>query len=216
MKTLFLIAALLMGVAARPALAQIVWQEGEATLSTGIIVRSELCYQPDSNALLVRSGSTCRTYTASQLQCFQYVNTADVYRHFTVHYLPKNGQPDELAPLILEELIPGATVRLLQLPGNRAERIGKQYGLPATRTSDWQTPQPWYVWIDGRFVAPDAFVETELSDLLASSPEAVQRWANARPRPGNPKALARWLAHYYREMESAKQTTAPTIVSWRK
>lgn len=219
MKTLFLIAALLMGVAARPALAQLVWQEGEATLSTGITIRGELYFKPDANALLFRTAGKCRVYQSSQLHHFTFVevvNSIPCYRLFTAYAVPKNGQEEEISPLLFEELSPGATVRLLQLPGNRAGRVSKQQGLPPTRNSDWQTPQPWYVWIDGRFVAPDTFVETELSDLLANSPKAVQQWANTRPRPRNPKALARWLTHYYREMEMARQTANPTIVTWRE
>lgn len=51
MKTLLLVAALLTGVAARPALAHLVWQPGEVTLSTGIVIRGALCFQPGANTL---------------------------------------------------------------------------------------------------------------------------------------------------------------------
>ena len=218
MKTLFLIAALLMGVAARPALAQLVWQEGEATLSTGITIRGELYFQPDANALLFRTAGKWHTYPASQLQGFAFIETITAisyFRHFTVYAVPQSGS-EETASLIFEELTLDAPVRLLQLRGIRARQTGRKYGLPPVRNAKWQTPQPWYVWIDGRFVAPDTFVETELSDLLANSPKAVQQWANTRPRPRNPKALPRWLTHYYREMEMARQTANPTIVTWRE
>lgn len=216
MKTLLFTAALLMGVAARPVLAQLVWHEGEATLNTGITIRGELSFQPDANALLIRVAGKCRVYPAGQLQGFQYVDkTSARYHFFKAYTVVKNGQEEETA-LLFEELVPGATVRLLQLPGNRAERVGGQYDLPAVRKPDRQTLQPRYVWIDGRFVAPDVFVETELSDLLANSPEAVQRWFNGRPRPVGPKALARWLACYHGQMELAKKIANPTIITWQK
>ncbi len=195
------------------------WQEGEATLNTGITVREKLCFQPDANALLFRTAGKWHTYPASQLQSFAFsegINTVPCFRHFTVYPVPQNGS-EEAVPLIFEELLPlDAPVRLLQLRDTQAKQIGRRYGLPPVRNAHWQTPQPWYVWMDGRFVAPDIFVETELSDLLATSPDPVQRWANARPRPHDPKGLARWLLHYYREMEMAKQGTAPTVASgWK-
>ncbi len=218
MKTFFLIAALLMGVATRPALAQLVWQEGEATLNTGITVRGELCFQPDANALLFRTAGKWHTYPASQLQRFTFfeaINAVSYVRNFSVYAVPQNGS-EEAVPLIFEELTLDAPVRLLQLRGSGAKQIGRRYGLPPVRNAHWQTPQPWYVWMDGRFVAPDIFVETELSDLLATSPDPMQRWANALPRPRDPKALARWLLSYYREMDIAKRGTAPTVASgWK-
>ena len=203
MKTILCLAALLTGVAAQSALAQLVWTPGEATLSTGVTVRGDLCYQPEANTLLVRIADKCRAYPASQLQHFEFAELTTSCRHsFTVLDVPQDGQQDA-APIIFEELVPGATVRVLQLVGHNARRVGRQYGLPATRKADWQTPQPWYIWVDGRFIAPDDFVDNELDNMLLTSPESVQRWAKTKWRPTKPKLLATWLSCYYGEMHRA-------------
>lgn len=113
MKTFFCLAALLMGVAARPAVAQIVWTMGEATLSTGITVRGNLRYQPEMNILLVRMADKCRVYQARDLQHFEFAELITSRRRlFKALDVPQNGQQDAV-PLIFEELVPGATVRLL-------------------------------------------------------------------------------------------------------
>lgn len=213
MKTILCYTALLMGVAVQPALAQIVWTTGEATLSTGITVRGDLCYQPEMNALMVRVADKCRVYPAGHLQHIEFADlTTGCRRYFTVLDVPQPGQ-QEAVPLIFEELVPGATVRVLQLAGSNARLIARQYGLPKTHKSQWQTPQPWYVWVNGRFVAPDDFVDNELDNMLLNSPEPVQQWAKAKWRPTTPKLLATWLACYYGKMHAAKAYAEPTLMT---
>lgn len=206
MKTIFCLAALLTGVAVDNSVAQPVWKPGEATLGTGITVRGDLYYQPEANTLLVRIADKCRAYSASQLQHFEFVEeTTSHHHHFTVFDVAQEGQ-QEAVTIIFEELTPGATVRVLQLAGSNARRISRQYGLPATRKAEWQTPQPWYVWVNGRFVAPDNFIETEFDNMLLNSPASVWRWAATKPRPDAPLVLVRWLVYYYREMHRANMT----------
>ncbi len=200
MKTFLCYTALLVGVAVQPALAQIVWTTGEATLSTGITVQGDLCYRPEMNVLLTRVADKCRVYSARDLQHMEFADlTIGCRRYFTVFDIPQPGQ-QEAVPLIFEELVPGATVRVLQLTGSNARRVARQCGLPATRKVEWQSPQPWYIWVNGRFVAPDDFVENELDNMLVNSPQPVQQWAKAKWRPTTPKLLAMWLSYYYREM----------------
>ena len=185
-----------------PAHAQRVWHPGEATLFTGVILRGELSYQPEANAILVRREGTLHAYTASQLQSFSFVNGETFTRHhFGIYTVSPNGRNDEVA-LIFEKLTPVIAILLLQLPGNQAARVSRKYGLPQSRK--WPTPQPWYVWYDGQFIAPDVFVETEIDVLLATSPEAVQRWGASYPKPANPKELGMWLARYSGQMRLAK------------
>ena len=185
MKTNLLIFTLLTGFTALPAIAQLIWHEGEATLSTGITVRGELSYQPQADALLFRRMATekWQTYPGEQLQGFRFVDVATstsfVFARYDVQ--PPTG---ETRALLFAELIPGATaVQLLRLPAPHTAQWAAKQGLPQNRAANWQTPQPWYVRLDGRFVALDDFVNNDLDALLAAAPEAVQRWFAGRARP---------------------------------
>ena len=120
--------------------------------------------------------------------------------------------------MLFDELISGAAVQLLQLPALHTTKQADKQGLPRNRNANWQTPQPWYVWLDGRLVALDAFVDTDLDGLIASAPTAVQHWANSFARPGNPKALAQWLTYFNGRVTQAQlpgaPTTDPAITAW--
>jgi hypothetical protein len=210
MKISILIIALLTALSAPSATAQLMWHEGEATLSTGITVRGELCYQPQADALLFRRTPTDKwqTYSAEQLQAFRYVdvaaNTLFVFTRYDV------GQPTgDTRALLFEELIPGALVGMLRLPAPHTAQWASKQGLPRNRAANWQTPQPWYVWIDGRFIALDDFIENGLNALLEAAPESVQQWADGYARPRNPKALARWLAYFNGRVALAQPSSRP-------
>ena len=176
----------------QPARAQVVWQEGEITLSTGITIQAGLCFQPETNALLVRRVGKVRLYTAEQVRGFHYVEPATgfIYRYATYPVGP------DATPFIFEERVHQGAVRLLQLAGRQPLRLAEQHGLPQLIDAAWQTPQPWYVWHKGQFITPDVFVSTGLADLLADSPKSARQWAANRPRPETPNALARWLTMF--------------------
>ncbi len=212
MKTFLCYTALLLGVAVQPVAAQLTGHPGEAVLSTGITIRGDLCYQPDANSLLISTGDKWRSYMASQLQSFHFTELATGHPHrFTVFDIPQKGQ--DAVSVILEELTPGVPIHLVRLMGNRANTRGKQYGLPQTRNGKWQSLQPWYVVMNGRFVAPDDFVENVLDGVVERSPESVQQWAEGRPRPGNLSMLNRWLSSYYGKMTAANANTEPVLVT---
>ena len=201
MKTNILIITLLTSLVALPAVAQLIWHEGEATLSTGITVRGEVCYQPQADALLFRRMATekWQTYSADQLQAFRYVDVAAGTLLVFVRYDVE--QPNgETRALLFDELIPGAVVGLLELAAPHTAQWEAKQGLPHNRAANWQTPQPWYVRLDGRFIALDDFVNKHLEALLEAAPEAVQRWAAGFAWPQNPKALARWLSCFNGQM----------------
>lgn len=202
-----------------PAKAQLNWQQGELTLITGIRLRGDLFYQPQANTLLFRltNTNTWRTYLADQIRGFYYIQReTGRHHHFWVYAVGLKNR-EESVSVIFEQLIPGAAVALLQLTAANNRRLIAKQGLPGYPASSWQTDQPWYVWLNGRFLAPDVFVKTELDGLLATAPETVRRWGNEYPRPTTPKALARWLAHFDRVMGDAqpKSIISPTIASGR-
>ena len=212
MNRILLVTALCATLAIRcPVHAQLLWNEGEITLNSGITIRGELCYQPDANTLLFRMAGKWRSYSDNQLQRFHFVDKAtNAYRQFTLYEVGQDSQGNT-THLIFEEIIAGVTIRLLQLPGSRANRVGREHGLPHSQPEKWQTPQPWYVWRDGRFVAPNVFVETELDALLMASPDSVQRWAAACSRPSDPLSLSLWLACYLGRMTLAKPHDMPRL-----
>lgn len=220
MKTQSIFSTLLLLIAlCGPARAQesLVWHKGEAVLTTGLTIRGELCYQPRADVLLFRQAGKTRTYTADNLLRFHYTDIATSIAYtYGVYDVP---QPTgETRAIVFNELIPGAAIQLLQLPDPHTERWAKIQGLPRNRSANWQTPRPWYVWLDGRFVAPDAFVDSELDGLIAAAPKAVQQWANEFTRPGNPTALARWLAYFngrmVQEQLPGQQTPNQPITAW--
>jgi len=202
-----------------PARAQksFVWHQGEAVLTTGLTVRGELCYQPRANALLFRQAGKTRTYTADNLLRFCYIDIATSILHtYGVYGVP---QPTgETRAVVFDELISGVAIQLLQLPEPYTEKWATKQGLPRNQRANWQTPRPWYVWLDGRFIALDAFMETELDGLIAAAPRAVQQWANGFTRPGNPAALVRWLSYFNgrvsQEQLPGQKTHSQPITAW--
>ncbi|MBC7570480.1 MAG: hypothetical protein H7319_12190, partial [Spirosoma sp.] len=189
------------------------WHEGDVTLSIGITLHGELGYQPHSNALVVRIGDKWRTYSADQLQGFRYTDVDSNYSHqFRVY---ETAGPDmQSVPLIFNELVPGQSVALLQLPGQHGATWLAQHRLPRCQKVAWQTPECWFIWIEGRFVSPDAFVETELDSLVAAAPESVQRWSASTTRPTNPKTLIFWLSRYNGQLARAKSPSKPDSAFW--
>ena len=211
------ISLLLLLLLAVSAHAQLAWHKGEVMPATGIRLWGELCYQPRANALLFRQAKeadTWRTYPADQLRHFSYVTPTGLH-YFATYDVPLSTGATRA--MLFQELIPGASVALLQLADTDGSYRKAKQGLPRNPKAAWQTPQLWYVWLDGRLLAPDVFVETELDSLLATTPPSVQRWAKRYPRPTDPKSLARWLAYFDREMHSAHPAlpASPTIVSRR-
>ncbi len=198
--------------------AQLAWHKGEVMPTTGIRLWGELCYQPRTHSLLFRNTAATpwRTYPADQVRQFSYMAAAtNGLHHIGAYDVPMpTGQT---ITLLFEELIPGATVPLLQLASLNGLSRAARRGLPRTPKAAWQTEHPWYVWLDGRLLAPDVFVEIELNGLLATTPPSVQRWAATYPRPTDPKSLGRWLAYFDREMAHAHpvQPVSPTIVTGR-
>ena len=182
--------------------AQLVWYKGEVTLVTTIRLTGEVCYQPQANAVLFRMAGKCRVYQAHELERFQYTDMTTVHRFAPYDILLKNG---ETQSVLFEELTAaGADVRLLELSVQHGAQRTPKPDLPHPHKSSWQTPKPWFVWLDGRLLAPDEFVETELSGLIATSPDTVQQWANQYPHPTSPKALARWLLRFYSQLAQSQ------------
>lgn len=191
----------------QPARAQVVWSGGDATICTGITIRGEMCYQPTANALLFRLADKWRYYTAAELQNFRYVESRTGTQHwFSIYPVGQEG-----TPFIFEELIPHVYVKLLQLTSYQVVRLAEKHGLPKELRGQWQTPQSWYVWFEGRFMTPYEFVTDGLDDLIVTSPEAVQRWIEERPRPQTLKALARWLHNYNHRVAQAKRKPAEDL-----
>ncbi len=189
---------------------QLIWHEGEATLITGITLRGELSDQPQVDALLFRQAGQVRTYLADELIRFSYQDATDNRRHVVATYDVPQPTGENRA-VLLEELIhiPGMSVRLLQLPAPHTLQWAKKNGLPRTIHQDWKTPQPWYVWLTGRFVPLDEFVLTDLDVLIAGAPEAVRKWAADRTRPTHPLALAAWLTLFTQQMLKAQAPAQP-------
>lgn len=217
MKTpLLFITVLFTASLAYPTLAQRAWCEGTIILTTGIKLRGQLSHRPDTDVVLFRPANQTaawRTYSVDQLQRFSYV-TNDRLHHFAIYEtLTPTG---DTHAILFEELIAGATVPLLQLTTPKRQLGAAKHSLPQPSHHGWQTEKPWYVWVDGRLVAPDTFVETELDALLLTLPASVQQWAARYPRPANPKALARWLAYFEREMAASRTTPVsnPTVAAW--
>ncbi len=189
------------------------WHEGDVTLSTGLTLHAGMCYQPQTNAIIVQTGDTWRTYTADQLQGFRYTDVALSYSHqFRVY--ETTGPDGQTVPLIFEILVPGQSLALLRLPGQHRANWLAQHGLLRCQRAGWQTPDYWFVWLEGHFAAPDAFVETGLDNLVAAAPESVQRWSANTARPNNPKALSLWLSRYNGRLVQAQNSDRPTITFW--
>jgi hypothetical protein len=198
--------------------AQLAWHQGEVVPTTGIRLWGELCYQPRTHSLLFRTTAETpwRTYPADQLRQFSYMDAAtNGLHHIGTYDVPMST--GQTITLLFEELIPGATVPLLQLVAPNGLSRAARRVLPRMPKAAWQTEHPRYVWLDGRLLAPDVFVETELDGLLATTPTSVQQWAKRYPRPTDPKSLGRWLAYFDREMANARsaQPVSPTIVTGR-
>lgn len=196
-----------------PAKGQLVWHKGEVTLVTGIRLTGELCYQPQTNALLFRMEDKWRVYRAYELHRFRYTESAsDRVRTFAPYeILRRNG---ETQPVIFEELsAAGADGRLLELPAQYGARQTLQLALPRIRKAAWQTPKRWFVWLNGQLVGLDSFVETEIDGVIATAPETVQQWANHFPRPDHPQALARWLGSFYGRIAQSQSQSKPRIIA---
>lgn len=186
------------------ATAQILWLEGDVTLITGVKIRGEIDYQPQADLLLIRTPDKVRTYTADQLRQFHYIDLST--SHFRTFSSYEITQPTgETRSVIFEELIPNGLVPLLQLPASHGAYWAAKHGLAKPQKILWQTAQLWYIYLDGRFVAPDVFVETELDELVAAAPEAVQQWAEHVPRPTDPSTLAKWLACFSGRVDQAQR-----------
>jgi len=123
--------------------------------------------------------------------------------HYVTPY-PIQLDSGERQTVLLEELTPGAAISLLQLPVLNGQPDTIEQKLPRIHSPQWRTQRPWYIWFDGRLIAPDSFVRTELDALLTLVPESVQRWAAVYPRPTNPKTLVRWLAGFEQAMHQAQ------------
>lgn len=215
MNVLSTITLLLLMALCGPAKAQLVWYEGEVTLVTSIRLTGEVCYQPQANAVLFRMAGKWRVYQAHELERFQYTDLRAIHRFASYEILQKNG---ETRSIIFEELnATGPEVQLLALSVHHgAQRTTRLLKLPRARKSSWQTPEPWFVWIHGRLVAPDEFVETELDGLIATSPDVVQQWASRYARPADPMALARWLLRFHGQVaQSQSPGNPPTIAQAR-
>lgn len=208
MKTILFTSALLAGLIVHSASAQFAWNEGEVTLSTGVKLWGSISHQAKTDILLVRTLDKVKTYTPDQLQGFQFIEpSTGAFRHFSVYHLTSDKY-QETMPVIFEELIPGATVQLLQLSEQHNAKWLRMRELSLYQKGDWSQQKPWFIWLNGQCVAPNVFVETEMANLLAASSPSVQRWANTFPQPTNPKALARWLRYFH---ERANRMQNPRI-----
>lgn len=192
--------------------AQLLWHEGQVTLITGVKLKGELCYQPQADALLFRTTSQWKTYTADQLTRFQYSDVSiNRVRLFAVYAVTQST--GETRPIIFEEIVPKARVPLLQLPVWHSPQWLARMGLPPTRLADWRTEQAWFVWLRDEPVALDTFMETEFDELVAAAPEAVQQWAVRFPRPADPQALARWLCYFNSRVTLAQHRPDATVAA---
>lgn len=192
-----------------PTCLPVITHEGEVVLSTGVRLWGLLSYQPLTNTLLLRQASTWRTYHAGQLRYFSYTDQADNRVHTITSFAVRlaSGEPQML---LLEERVPGAPIPMLQLPPPNGQHGAIIQGLPQPRTASWKTEQPCYIWFDGRLIAPDAFVRTEIDALLTIVPESVQYWAAAYPRPTCLPELVRWLAYFESELSFAQ--SKPSLI----
>lgn len=195
-----------------PAKAQLVWYKGEVTLVTSIRLTGKLCYQPQINALLFQTAGKWRVYQAYELHRFQYTDSiANRVRTFAPYeILRKNG---ETQSVIFEELIVRADVQLLELSAQYGAGQTLQLELPHIRKSAWQTPNRWFVWLNGQLVALDTFVETEIDGVIATAPDAAQQWARHFPRPATPTALARWLRYFHGYVVRSQSQSNPRVIS---
>jgi hypothetical protein len=182
--------------------------EGEVVLTTGVRLWGHLSYKLLTNTLLIRQANTSHTYQAEQLRYFTYTDQNDKRVHYVTAFAVRLAS-GETRTLLLEELIPGAPIPLLQLPPPNGKHEAIMLGLPQPRTTNWQTEPPCYVWFDGWLLAPDVFVRTEIDALLTIAPEPVQRWAAAYPRPTCLPELARWLYSYRRQLSLVPPRLAP-------
>lgn len=202
-------------LSAATASAQMKWYSGEVSLMTGFRLTGELCYQFATNTLVFRQGNKWRTYQIDQVLRFRHTDPATNLLHTFAPY--EIVQPNGQSQLVLfEELLPGVDVQLLELPAQYSWLQVSRYHLPSTRTTHWQTPNPRFVWLYGRLVAPDTFVRTELDGLLATTPKTVQQWASAASWPIDPKTLGRWLSSFHNRVTQATRQPGPasnTIVA---
>ena len=181
--------------------------KGDVVLNTGVRLRGHLSYQPLTNTLRVREVDTWRTYPANQIRHFSYIDQTDNQAHHITAF-PVPSALGETRTLLLEELIPDAPIPLLQLPLPTSQYGTTLQDLPHPRTANWQTEQPCYIWFDGRLLAPDVFVRTEIDALLTIVPESVQHWAAAYPRPTCLPTLAQWLSAFGRELTRVQPNPA--------
>ena len=195
----------------------VITHEGEVVLTTGVRLRGSLNYQPLTHTLRVQQANAWHTYQADQIRYFVYTDRTDDKVHHVTAFTLRLAS-GELQTLLLEELMPGAPIPLLQLPSPNGRHEAISQGLPLPRAANWQTKQPCFVWFDGRLLAPDAFVRTEIDALLTIVPPSVQYWAAAYPRPTNPKALLRWLSEFESEIKRARPNnetySTPTTYSF--
>ena len=211
MNSLSTIPLLLLIALSGPAKAQLLWYKGELTLVTSIRLTGEVCYQPKANAVLFRMAGKWRVYQAHELEWFQYIDMTTIHRFAPYEILGKNG---ETQSVLFEELtVAGAEVRLLELPARYGTRQTLQLALPYPNKEAWKTQKHWFVWFNGQLVALDTFVETEIDGLVARAPNAAQHWDRHFPRPANPKALARWLTLFYRQVVRSQSQKSPNVVA---
>ncbi|MVM35903.1 hypothetical protein GO755_38170 [Spirosoma sp. HMF4905] len=187
----------------------VITNEGEVVLATGVRLWRQLSYQPLTNTLMVQQANSWHTYQADQLRHFSYTDRADDRTHYIKAFAVQLAS-GETRTMLLEELIPGAPIPLLQLPSSNGQHGTIIQGLPQPRTANWKTEQPYYVWFDGRLLAPDVFVRTEIDALLTTVPESVQYWAAAYPRPTSLPELMEWLSYLERELSLGQLKPART------
>ena len=195
-------------LSAMTASAQVKWHKGEVSLVTGFRLTGDLCYQFSTNTLLFRQGDKWRMYQIDEILRFRHADpTTNLFHTFAPYeILHPNGKTQLI---LFEELLPGVDVQLLELPPQYTWQQVAKYHLPSTRTAHWQTPNPRFVWLYGRPVAPDTFVRTELDNLIATSVKTARQWADTTAQPADPNSLGRWLSTFHNRISQGSLQNRP-------